>query len=96
MSENPSLSYSRLAWRIVQGAVYVFLGATVLFFALTRTEAGRDVLRAQVQSAFNERFEPGEVTEPEEVADAVAFAATQESSTVHEIDLYRRDKFEGW
>ena len=57
MSETPSLSYSRIAWRVAQGAVYLFLGATVLFFALTRTEAGRDVLRVQVQSAFNERFE---------------------------------------
>ncbi len=46
--------------------------------------------------AFEERFEAGEVTEPEEVADAVALAAGQDRSTVHEIDLYRRDKFEGW
>jgi NADP-dependent 3-hydroxy acid dehydrogenase YdfG len=46
--------------------------------------------------AFEERFKTGEVTEPEEVADAVAFTAGQNRSTVHEIDLYRRDKFEGW
>jgi NADP-dependent 3-hydroxy acid dehydrogenase YdfG len=45
---------------------------------------------------FEERFDPGEMTEPEEVAEAIAFAASQDNSTVHEIDLYRRDKFEEW
>jgi NADP-dependent 3-hydroxy acid dehydrogenase YdfG len=40
-------------------------------------------------------FDEGEVTEPPEVAEAVAFAASRESPNVaSEIDLYRRDKFE--
>lgn len=44
-------------------------------------------------SSFAERFEEGEVTEPEEVAEAVLFAAGQEqTSTINEIDVYRRDK----
>jgi NADP-dependent 3-hydroxy acid dehydrogenase YdfG len=47
-------------------------------------------------ASFEDRFDPGEVTEPEEIAEAIAFAASQERSTVHEIDLYRRDKFDGW
>jgi NADP-dependent 3-hydroxy acid dehydrogenase YdfG len=38
-------------------------------------------------------FEEGEVTEPEEVAEAIVFAATQGPSMVSELDLYRRDKF---
>lgn len=42
---------------------------------------------------FKERFEEGSVTEPEEIADAVAFAASREYSTVGEMDLYRRDKY---
>ncbi|MFC4551536.1 MULTISPECIES: SDR family oxidoreductase [Halorussus] len=46
--------------------------------------------------SFAERFEEGEVTEPEEVADAVAFAARQTNSTVSELDIYRRDKFSGF
>jgi len=34
------------------------------------------------------------VTEPEEVADAVAFALAQDPpTTVNELDVYRRDKF---
>ncbi|WP_121823352.1 SDR family oxidoreductase [Halostella salina] len=44
---------------------------------------------------FDERFAPGEVTEPSEVAAAIAFAVRQESPTATtEIDLFRRDKFE--
>lgn len=42
---------------------------------------------------FADRFEPGSVTEPEEVGEAVAFAAKQRNSTVSELDLFRRDKF---
>mgnify|MGYP005862403717 CR=1 FL=1 len=40
-----------------------------------------------------ERFEPGTVTEPSEVAEAIAFATTRGGSTAQEIDFYRRDKF---
>jgi len=55
-------------------------------------------VRTEFESAdgtpFEERFEPGEVTEPEEVADAVAFALSQTPpTTVNELDVYRRDKF---
>ncbi|WP_158057148.1 SDR family oxidoreductase [Halorussus halophilus] len=46
--------------------------------------------------SFAERFEEGEVTEPEEVAEAILFAAKQEGSTVSELDIYRRDKFSGF
>ena len=42
---------------------------------------------------FTEQFDEGEVTEPEEVAKAVCFAAGQENSTISELDIYRRDKF---
>ena len=42
---------------------------------------------------FEERFEPGTVTEPQEVAEAIAFAVTREGSSAQEIDLFRRDKF---
>jgi NADP-dependent 3-hydroxy acid dehydrogenase YdfG len=38
-------------------------------------------------------YDPGTVTEPEEVADAVAFAAAQDPPTSVNVDVYRRDKF---
>ena len=56
MSDPSPPSYSRIAWRLVRAGVYLLLGGTVLFFALTRTEVGRDALRQQVQSSFNDRF----------------------------------------
>jgi len=53
-----------------------------------RTEFGGDD-----GDSFAETFEPGEVTEPIEIAEAIRFAATRDRSGVSEIDLYRRDKF---
>ncbi|MFC6753241.1 SDR family oxidoreductase [Halorubrum tibetense] len=54
-----------------------------------RTEFG-----SEGGEAFAERFEPGSVTEPEEVAEAIVFAATRPRTAAQEIDLYRRDKFD--
>ncbi|MFC7018406.1 MULTISPECIES: SDR family oxidoreductase [Haloarcula] len=65
------------------------VGVTVVNPAEVRSEFG-----SEDGEAFEERFEPGEVTEPEEVADAVAFALAQSPPTmVNELDVYRRDKF---
>jgi len=53
-----------------------------------RTEFG-----GQDGESFADQFAPGEVTEPAEVADAVAFAVEQSPSSVQELNLYRRDKY---
>jgi NADP-dependent 3-hydroxy acid dehydrogenase YdfG len=42
--------------------------------------------------AFEDVFEPGEASEPWELAEAIRFAATRERSGVTEMDLFRRDK----
>ena len=65
------------------------VAVSVINPSAVRTEFGDD-------ESFNERFAEGEVTEPVEIAEAVAFAARQENSTVSELDLYRRDKFSGF
>lgn len=45
-------------------------------------------------TAFEDAFDEGEVCEPEDVADAIAFAATTDApATASEIDVYRQDKF---
>lgn len=57
-----------------------------------RTEIG-----GEYGETMAEAFDPGEVSEPEDVAEAVAFAASRESpNTVAELDLFRRDKFAGF
>jgi len=43
--------------------------------------------------SMDELYDEGEVTDPEEVAEAVVFVARQSPSMVSELDLYRRDKF---
>ena len=65
------------------------VAVTVINPSEVRTEFGDED-----GEAFEEQFEEGEVTEPEEIADAVVFAANQDHSMVSEMDLYRRDKFE--
>lgn len=64
------------------------VAVTVINPSEVRTEFG-----STDGESWAERYGEGEVTEPEEVAEAVAFAAGQEGSTVSELDLYRRDKF---
>ncbi|WP_380675879.1 SDR family oxidoreductase [Salinigranum sp. GCM10025319] len=64
------------------------VGVSVVNPSEVRTEFG-----SEEGEPFEERFDPGDVTEPEEVADAIVFAARQDRSTVQELDLYRRDKF---
>lgn len=64
------------------------VAVTVINPTEVRTEFG-----SASGESFEERFEENGVTEPEEIAEAVVFAAGQRNSTVSELDLYRRDKF---
>lgn len=64
------------------------LAVSVINPSEVRTEFG-----SEDGDPFEERFEPGSVTEPAEIAEAVAFAVESEPSVPQEIDLYRRDKF---
>jgi len=52
----------------------------------------RSEFASEIGESFEDRFEKGEVSEPDEIADAVRFAAKQDPSMVSELDLYRRDK----
>mgnify|MGYP000190908981 CR=1 FL=1 len=62
------------------------VGVTVVNPAAVRTEF------TVAGDPFTERFDPGEVVEPAEVADAIVYAARQSPSVVSELDLYDRDK----
>jgi len=60
------------------------------------TEVRTEFASEQGES-FEERFDPDEVTDPGAIADGVRFCLSQDGTdTVSELDLYRRDKFEGW
>ncbi|KXA99995.1 short-chain dehydrogenase [candidate division MSBL1 archaeon SCGC-AAA259O05] len=61
------------------------VAVTVINPSEVRTEFGDE-------GKAKEKYEKGEVIEPEEVAEAVSFASRQENSTISELDIYRRDK----
>ncbi|TQQ80209.1 SDR family oxidoreductase [Halonotius roseus] len=64
------------------------VGVTVVNPGAVRTD-----FEATDGRTFEEVFEEGEASEPDEVADAIAFAATREGSSVSEIDINNRGKF---
>ncbi|MDS0476681.1 SDR family oxidoreductase [Natrinema sp. 1APR25-10V2] len=64
------------------------IGITIVNPAEVRSEFG-----AAYGESFSERFDEGEVTEPEEVAQAIRFAASRGGSSISELDINRRDKF---
>ncbi|MFD1641517.1 SDR family oxidoreductase [Halohasta litorea] len=64
------------------------VGVTVINPSEVRSE-----FEATDGRTFAEVFDESEATEPEEVADAIVFAATREQSSLSEIDINRRDKF---
>jgi NADP-dependent 3-hydroxy acid dehydrogenase YdfG len=71
------------------------VGVTIVNPSEVRTEFGKEFRPEDELS--KERYDLGEVTEPKEIAEAIAFAARQEPpDAVAELDLYRRDKFSGF
>ncbi|MFC6766566.1 SDR family oxidoreductase [Natrinema soli] len=64
------------------------IGITIVNPAEVRSEFG-----SAYGESFSDRFDEGEVTEPEEVAEAIRFAASRGGSSVSELDINRRDKF---
>ncbi|QCC59138.1 SDR family oxidoreductase [Natrinema thermotolerans] len=64
------------------------VGISIVNPAEVRSEFG-----AADGESFAERFGEGEVSEPEEVAEAIRFAASREGSSISELDINRRDKF---
>lgn len=68
------------------------VGVTVVNPTEVRTEFG-----SEDGDAMEETLSPDEAADPEDVAEAIAFAAEQEPpNVVQELDFYRRDKFEEW
>jgi len=62
------------------------VAVTIVNPAEVRTDI--DVLGEPVK----EQFDRGEIIEPEEVAEAVVFAASQDNATISELDVYWRGK----
>lgn len=68
------------------------VGITIINPTEVRTEFG-----SEDGDSMAETLSPDEAASPENVAEAIAFAAEQEPpNVVQELDFYRRDKFEDW
>ncbi|WP_135828812.1 SDR family oxidoreductase [Halorussus halobius] len=93
---NPVYAASKWWVRGFAHSVEARVGADGVAVTVVNPTEVRTEFGSAYGESFAERFEEGEVTEPEEVAEAIAFAAGQEKSTVSELDLYRRDKFSGF
>ena len=66
------------------------VGISVVNPTEVRTEFG-----SERGAPSEERYDPGEVTEPSAIAEGIRFALQQEGvDTVSELNLYRKDKFE--
>jgi NADP-dependent 3-hydroxy acid dehydrogenase YdfG len=67
------------------------VAVTVINPSGVRTEFAKD--HRPEEELIRERYQPGEITEPEDVADAIVFAATEKPpNAVTELNLFRRDK----
>lgn len=91
-SYNPAYAATKWWARGFAQSVAAQTGGEIAVTTINPSEV-RTEIAAQTGESFKERFEEGEAVEPEEVADAVVFAARQDNAMVSELDLYRRDKF---
>ncbi len=89
---NPVYAASKWAVRGFALSVEARVGPEGVAVSIVNPSEVRTEFGSELGEAFEDRFEPGEVTEAEEVADAIRFAVQQDGSTVSEIDIYRRDK----
>ena len=89
---NPVYAASKWWVRGFAASVSAQVGDAVGVTVINPSEV-RSAFQASDGRPFAEVFEENEVTEPEEIADAIVFAASREGSSASEIDLYRRDKF---
>jgi len=71
-------------------------GSDGVVVSTVRPTEVRTELGSEEGSASRERFDPGEMIEPEEIAEAIHFAVAQPNAAIAGIDVYRRDKFAGF
>ena len=90
---NPVYAATKAWTRSFSKSLSAQVGDEGVAFTVINPSEVRTEFASESGSSFAERFEEGEVTEPEDIAEAVVFAAGQdEPNTVSELDLYRRDK----
>jgi NADP-dependent 3-hydroxy acid dehydrogenase YdfG len=92
-SFNPVYAASKWWVRGFAKSVAAQVGGEGVGVTVVNPSEVRSEFEATDGRTFAEVFDEDEATEPEEVAEAIVFAATREGSSLSEIDINRRDKF---
>ncbi len=92
-SFNPVYAASKWWTKGFAHSIESIVGEEGVAVTLINPSEVRTSIKSQDGEEYKDKFEPGDVTEPEEVAEAVIFAVKQEKqTTASEINIFRRDK----
>jgi len=92
-SFNPIYAASKWWTKGFAHSIESIVGESGVAVTLINPSEVRTDIKDKRGKKYKEKFDQEEVMDPEEIAEAVLFAISQESSTtVSEIDIFRRDK----
>ena len=92
-SVNPIYASSKWWTRGFAHSIEALVGKDGVAVTLVNPSEVRTEIKSDDGVQYKEKFEEGEVSEPEEIADVVAIAAKQSDvTTLSEVNVYRRNK----
>lgn len=92
-SFNPVYAASKWWLRGYAHSVAANVGNDDVAVSLINPSKVRTEIGSAYGEPFEEKYEPGEVLNPEHIAEAIAFAATREGSSISEMDVFALDKY---
>ena len=92
-SFNPIYAASKWWTKGFAHSIEAVVGKDGVAVTLVNPSEVRTEIQSEEGEAYKNKFDKGEVTDPEEVAEAIIFAAAQtKTTTLSEINVYRRNK----
>ncbi len=92
-SFNPIYAASKWWTKGFAHSIEAVVGKDGVAVTLINPSEVRTEIQSEDGEEYKNKFDKGEVTDPEEVAEAIVFAASQtKTTTLSEIDIYRRNK----
>ena len=92
-SFNPIYASSKWWTKGFAHSIEAVVGKDGVAVTLINPSEVRTEIESEDGEKYKKKFDEGEVTDPEEVAEAIVFAASQtKTTTLSEINIYRRDK----
>lgn len=92
-SFNPIYASSKWWTKGFAHSIEAVVGKDGVAVTLINPSEVRTEIESEEGERYKNKFDEGEVTDPEEVAEAIVFAASQtKTTTLSQINIYRRDK----